>query len=556
MTDTSGKEKLALVDQVEVQPAKPRSNKKTEVPKEMILSVLCGVILAGGGLISAIVLTVRKYQRNVSEIGWNAAWIAALLMLPAAIYSVVLHVRAYRHRKMTHAIEANLVNVIKISDDQEALKSLSAAPVGARLTEACQGWNRLLSALENMEGQDGATSGQNNLGQFLCSYDSQRLLMLIDALPDGIVQADAQGNIILANRACEGMVGRRLSEFIGTSVVELFNDGQAKETLQRLIDLKDHRADDYFEITIPAAPAAVAGVQEGSLPDEAETSVAASYDSSQDSSTSLWVSCHRQVDAGEDGGLLILMRDITQQKAKEQGRDNFISHVSHELRSPLTNIRAYTETLLSDMVLDERVQKEAFNVINEETSRLIRLVNDVLDLSRMETGSLQLDKGEVLLDRLISQCVNDIKALAGSKQITLQTNYHPKLPNLYADREKLAVVLNNILSNAVKYTPQGGTVFIETNVDERYVYIKVTDTGYGIAAEDINLIFDRFYRVNREETADIPGTGLGLATSKEIVALHGGTINVTSGLDKGSEMVVKLPLVVTGPVLGPAVKSK
>ena len=207
------------------------------------------------------------------------------------------------------------------------------------------------------------------------------------------------------------------------------------------------------------------------------------------------------------------------------------------------------------MVLDERVQKEAFNVINEETSRLIRLVNDVLDLSRMETGSLQLDKGEVLLDRLISQCVNDIKALAGSKQITLQTNYHPKLPNLYADREKLAVVLNNILSNAVKYTPQGGTVFIETNVDERYVYIKVSDTGYGIAAEDINLIFDRFYRVDREETADIPGTGLGLATSKEIVALHGGTINVTSGLDKGTEMVVKLPLVVTGPVLGPAAKS-
>jgi len=206
------------------------------------------------------------------------------------------------------------------------------------------------------------------------------------------------------------------------------------------------------------------------------------------------------------------------------------------------------------MVLDASAQKEAFNVINEETARLTRLVNDVLDLSRMETGSLTIEKGQVMLDRLVRQSVNDLKALASSKKITVQTNYHPKLPNLYADREKLAVVINNILTNAIKYTPEGGTVFVETNVDDQFIYIKIADTGYGIASEDIDKIFEKFYRVNREETADISGTGLGLATSKEIVALHGGAIDVNSQLNQGTEMIVKLPLTEVGPVLGPNAK--
>ena len=126
------------------------------------------------------------------------------------------------------------------------------------------------------------------------------------------------------------------------------------------------------------------------------------------------------------------------------------------------------------------------------------------------------------------------------------------MPNLYADREKLAIVINNILTNAIKYTPEAGTVFVETNVDERYVYIKIADTGYGIVPEDLNKIFTRFYRVERDETANIPGTGLGLATSKELITLHGGAINVTSELEKGTEMIIKIPLTSTGPVLGPA----
>lgn len=433
-------------------------------------------------------------------------------------FSIRCRQRAFR------GIEANLEQITHCEDSGKALESLEAVPVGATTTDSHQGWNRLLGILDEVSGQTQNTPSENTLGQFLCSYDSQRLLGLFDSLPDGIILTDSTGSLTLANRACEGLIGRALGDIIGCLLVDLFGDPQAKKSLEALLNTSSPQADSHFNVTIGS---------------EQEKSVLSVY-------------CRRLAHTSDKGDILVNIRDVTQQKIGEAGRDEFIAHVSHELRSPLTNIRAYAETLLADMLLDVNAQKEAFNVINDETSRLIRLVNDILDISRMETGSLTLEKGEVVLDRLVRQCVNDVKASAAAKKISIQTNYHPKLPNLNADREKLAVVLNNIISNAIKYTLEGGTVFIETNVDDNFVLIKVADTGLGIGSEDIDKIFEKFYRVDSEETADITGTGLGLAISKEIVVLHGGSIDVSSELRNGTEMLIKLPLTVTGPVLGPA----
>ena len=356
----------------------------------------------------------------------------------------------------------------------------------------------------------------------------------------------------MANRSCEGEMGRPLSQLIGSDLKNLFEDRDAQSHLGHFLKQQASCSDDYFEVSVQSVlgktKSARVNVSEGDA-DKSEQRV----DMAEPAETSiLRVSCHRTSTQGREADIVVTIRDITQQKISESSRDDFIAHVSHELRSPLANIRAYAETLLSDMLLDDSSQKEAFNVINDETIRLTRLVNDVLDLSRMESGSMTLDKGEVVMERLIRQSINDLKAIAASKSITLQTNYHPKFPNLYADRDKLAIVINNVLSNAVKYTPDGGTVFLETDVDERFVYIKITDTGYGIAKENIEKIFEKFYRVQNEETAHITGTGLGLATSKEVVTLHGGSIDVTSEVNKGTEMIIKLPITVTGPVLGPA----
>ena len=478
----------------------------------------------------AVLVALHRFNFYQSHRSLDIALALAVGAVFTAALMVAQHRAVTRRGQTLKAIEASLTDFQNRAHTDDVLKTLTPFAAGFRITAAGRGWNALLATLEQLQDARQTSALDAGAGQLLCTYDAQRLLGLLHSLPDGIVLTDPAGAVVLANRACEGLIGRPLNNILGRSVLELFDDPAAREHLQNV--LAHAGADDFFEIAADTSPD--------------------NLDPQPSESTTLRVYCQRLNAERQDTALLITLRDVTQQKLRESGQEHFINHVSHEFRSPLTNIRAYTETLLSDMTLDAQTQKDAFNVINDETNRLIRLVNDVLDLSRMETGSLSLDQGEVVLDRLIRQCVNDVKASATAKNITLQTNYHPKMPNLHADREKLAVVINNILSNAIKYTPDAGTVFVETNVDDRSVYIKIADTGYGIAPEDLNKVFTRFYRVDRQETANIPGTGLGLATCKELVMLHRGAINVASELNKGTEMVIKLPLTTTGPVLGPA----
>ena len=477
--------------------------------------------------------------------------VAVLLVVTGGAVATGLAVSG-RQRRTLRPIALSLQRMAGSVDWRETLDGFEAFPSQANMPPEACGWNKLLSAVDELHRQGRCAQGQQNLGQLLTTYDSQKLLGLFDALPDGVILADPAGSILLANRACEGKMGMSLGQLVGGTVLELFEQDSAVATIQAVLDGKTSRQDRHFEVTVTPQSHTSGQMSSENVP---VASTSGAQGPVEASATVLHVRCHRLTDDAENSDILLILRDITQRKVSQASQSDFIAHVSHELRSPLTNIRAYAETLLSDMVLDAGAQKEAFNVINTETARLIRLVNDVLDLSRMETGSLSLDIGPVVLDRLISQCVSDVKALAHGKKITLQTNYHPKLPNIMADREKLTVGLNNVLSNAIKYTPEAGTIFVETNLDDDYIYIKVSDTGYGIAPADIDRIFERFYRIDRAETAHIEGTGLGLATTKEIVALHGGAVDVVSELNKGTEFTIKLPYRPMGPVLGTTISQ-
>jgi len=479
-----------------------------------------------------------------------------VLTLIASVSSALFYLVLMRKYRILQTIAIYMQDFAGAPSPEAVLQNISAFPVSGKADDVVRGWNNLLNAIDQINNERQIILAEKNTGKDVCGYDSQRLLGVLDSLSDGIMLADAAGTIIFANRSSEGMIGEPLSEFMYRSLLELFDDDLAKQSLKDILDHKSLRASIHFEITRhPDQDSPLAKETAESLKKRQLKSTYATQSTSLSEPTQLSIACYRLASSRDNSDIILFIRDITQQRIKEASRDDFIAHVSHELRSPLTNIRAYAETLLSDMVLDANTQKEAFNVINSETMRLIRLVNEVLDISRMETGAMVLNKSEVVTDRLVQQCVNDIKASASSKQINIQTNYHPKLPNLNADREKLAVVVNNVLANAIKYTPEGGAIFIETNVDEKFVYIKVADTGYGIAREDIDKIFDKFYRVSRQETENITGTGLGLSTSKLIVNLHGGTINVASEINRGSEFTIKLPITTVGPVLGAAVKA-
>ncbi|MCG3136663.1 MAG: Adaptive-response sensory-kinase SasA [Phycisphaerae bacterium] len=237
---------------------------------------------------------------------------------------------------------------------------------------------------------------------------------------------------------------------------------------------------------------------------------------------------------------VVLITDISQYAKAERARDEFVAHVAHELRTPLTNIQAYAETL--GEFNDPQIQAECFNVINKETRRLSRLVEEMLSRAQLDLGTIQIRRDHVDLWAMLEEALRDLKATAESKKIELVNKLPAKLPTLHADRDKLAVVINNLLANAIKYTPAGGRVTLSAQGQEDSVLMHFADNGIGVAPEDQEKIFDKLYRVQRDEVLKEVGTGLGLTTAREIVREHGGDITLVSEVGKGSTFTVYMPV--------------
>ncbi len=239
---------------------------------------------------------------------------------------------------------------------------------------------------------------------------------------------------------------------------------------------------------------------------------------------------------------LLVIEDVSHLQEAERARDNFLYHVTHELRTPLTNIQAYVETLSKPAFDDEATRRECYNVIMSETRRLSRLVEDILSISQLEVGTALIEMDELDLARLVRQMVQDNLGAADEKEIELSLKLPPKVPKIRGDKQRLSVLVNNLVGNAIKYTPQGGQVGVGVTLDDSRVRIVVTDTGVGISEQDQPHVFEKFYRAAAADIQAIPGTGLGLAIAREVARLHGGDIRVESAAGKGSTFTVELPL--------------
>ena len=232
-------------------------------------------------------------------------------------------------------------------------------------------------------------------------------------------------------------------------------------------------------------------------------------------------------------------------------KDEFLSTVSHELRTPLTSIKGAAEILLKFRDVDHETQLEFLGIIDSESDRLTRLINDVLDLARMESGDTEWHMSPVDLPAAIETAVNGTHALAINKNVTVKTGHSNNLPEVYSDPDKLVQVITNLLSNAIKFTPSGGLIHVESRLvpdDDpktgiRLVEVTVSDNGVGIPATDLELIFDRFQQAGSSLSDRPKGTGLGLAICKEIVVQLGGEIWAESDLGKGSTFLFTVPVV-------------
>lgn len=256
---------------------------------------------------------------------------------------------------------------------------------------------------------------------------------------------------------------------------------------------------------------------------------------------------------GLQAGFLLAINDVTRERESDRLKSEFVSVVSHELRTPLTSILGYTELLMA-REFEPTERKEFIQTVHKEADHLSNLVEDLLNVSRLDAGKVKLERWVMALPKLVRDIVAQLNKELDVERHRLLLDVHDSLPPIYADRDRVRQILSNLLSNAIKYSPEGGEVVLHASVlhrpppsapplpPEPALLISVRDHGIGIPQQELNRIFERFYRVDNSNTRRIGGTGLGLAITRALVELHGGRIWAESAPGDGSTFYVTLPL--------------
>ena len=239
-------------------------------------------------------------------------------------------------------------------------------------------------------------------------------------------------------------------------------------------------------------------------------------------------------------GVIAVIQDITEHVRLDNMRKEFVADVSHELKTPITSIMGYADTLLEGDY-DKETEKEFLGVIASEARRMARLVTDLLELSRIDSNKKKVKKENFDLGELTKQCQSKLGIEIKKKNHQVECFVTADVPPVYADKDDIERVILNILTNSIKYTADGGTIKIYVGFVYNDAYIKIIDNGIGIPENDLNRIFERFYRVDKSRTREMGGTGLGLSIAKEILDKNGGSIDIKSQVNKGTEVVIKIP---------------
>ena len=248
------------------------------------------------------------------------------------------------------------------------------------------------------------------------------------------------------------------------------------------------------------------------------------------------------VRATENPGAVIVLHDITDLRKLERVRRDFVANVTHEFKTPLTSIQGFAETLLAGAMNDPKNRIRFLEIILEHSRRLARLTDDLLELSKMDAERLDLEVDRLNVAQFVQSCIETTQRPAAEKNLRISVNLQDSLPDIAADRRRLAEVLQNLLDNAIQYTPSGGQIMVAASAKGNEVTFTVTDTGIGIPKADQPRIFERFYRVDVARSREVGGTGLGLSIAKHLVEAHGGRIWVDSEVGRGSQFHFTVPV--------------
>jgi two-component system sensor histidine kinase VicK len=376
---------------------------------------------------------------------------------------------------------------------------------------------RLGQALTRLKKQLKETESDNvelatRLG--VATFEKNQIINILDATNYGVVITDIQNNITHVNTFALNLMNKKLADVLDHPVAEALSNkditqfASQKETTQA-VSTPNHIETTFTEL----APDETFRVTFSYLQDEDGTPI----------------------------GKMISLKDITHEKLGEETMKEFVTQLSHELRTPLTTITAYNEMLMDGEIQDPEVKKEFYNTIRDETSRLTQLIHNLLNMSKIEMGGLAFNKELVRTDGLFQDCLSAAEAAAHKKQIKVEKLMPDNFPTLVGDKEQLKVAINNVLSNAVKYTPENGSIRFSLNESDQHVIFEISDTGYGISPEDRPRIFDKTYRSSDPRIVEQPGSGFGLAITEAIINQHSGTLEVESEPDKGTHITIRIP---------------
>jgi len=383
---------------------------------------------------------------------------------------------------------------------KEAMGKVAAGELGGRLpVKTNDEWGRIYQAFNEMS---------VNLDWMVSrlSEDRRRLQTILSTMTDGVIMTDKDGNVILANPAAERFFGFKREQCPGCPLIQIISDHEVnilltqciKEEKQQSIQFESRQAKQFFQIyAYPLFTERLTGV-------------------------------------------LLLFQDLTEVRNLQSVRREFIANVSHEFKTPLAAIKAIVETLEDGAVNEKEVARDFLGKIDDEVDAMIKMVNELIELSRIEMGKAELKIEPVNLNALVRETITRLAPIAERAQLSITSEPTLGLPPVPADKEMVGEVITNIIQNAIKFTPSGGKIKVYTRLEGDFTEVSIADNGIGIGPDDLPHIFERFYKADKSRNTN--GTGLGMAIARHIIQVHGGRIRVESEPGKGSRFTFTLPV--------------
>lgn len=449
-------------------------------------------------LVAMLLILLVLGDRGIQLLEICGLW--SLSVVPAGLL-----VRRYLERRST-SIRTMKEAALRLAMGDQRLKQIRDE-AGGELGELALAFNRMIDELESRQVESRELT--------------ERLTTVLSAMSEGVLAIDHHQRILFANRAAGKLLGFDATHAAGKKLVELARnqmllDSAAEALAQNRVVAKESKR---YEL--------------GSFPGIPQT-------------LAFRVT---PISGTPPPGVVVVLLDISELRRLEFLRQEFVANVSHELKTPLTAIKAYSETLLNGALDDKKINRKFLEQIETEADRLHELILDLLRLAQIESGHQPFEIERVAMRKVAEGSVARFAPAAEAKSIILRIPLNLPDCHVLADQEGLQQIVDNLVDNAVKYTETNGVVEVRWDCVDRVVLIQVRDTGVGIPKESLHRVFERFYRVDRARSRELGSTGLGLAIVKHLVQSFAGTIDVASDVGQGSTFTVRLPLADDVPAL-------